>query len=51
MTVKNFENDFTGASNEKFYAFNSFVEFGQAFALNVTDISKYKGFVDENIIE
>ncbi len=39
------------SSNEKFYAFNSFVEFGQAFALNVTDISKYKGFVDENIIE
>ena len=38
------------SSNEKFYAFNSFVEFGQAFALDVTDISKYKDFIDNNTL-
>ena len=36
------------SSNEKFYAFNSFVEFGQAFALNVSDIKKYEGFIKNN---
>lgn len=36
------------STNEKFYAFNNFVEFGQAFALDVTDITKYKGFIDNN---
>lgn len=36
------------SSNEKFYAFNSFVEFGQAFALDVSDIKKYKRFVENN---
>ena len=39
------------SSNEKFYAFNSFVEFGQAFALDVTDVSKYKGFLEDNTLE
>ena len=38
------------SSNEKFYAFNSFVEFGQAFALDVTDVSKYKDFIDNNTL-
>ncbi len=36
------------STNEKFYAFNNFVEFGQAFALDVTDTTKYKGFIDNN---
>lgn len=36
------------SSNEKFYAFNSFVEFGQAFALDVTDIKNYKDFIENN---
>lgn len=36
------------STNEKFYAFNNFVEFGQAFALDVTDTTKYKGFLDNN---
>lgn len=38
------------SANEKFYSFNSFVEFGQAFALDVTDISKYKDFIDNNTL-
>lgn len=38
------------SSNEKFYSFNSFVEFGQAFALDVTNISKYKTFIDNNTL-
>lgn len=32
--------------NEKFYAFNNFVEFGQAFALDITDITKYSNFLN-----
>jgi ribosomal protein S18 acetylase RimI-like enzyme len=36
------------SSNEKFYSFNSFVEFGQAFALDISDISKYEGFINSN---
>ena len=39
------------SSNEKFYGFNSFVEFGQAFALNVTDASKYENFLKNNVLE
>lgn len=34
------------STNEKFYGFNSFVEFGQAFALDITDITKYNQFLD-----
>lgn len=34
--------------NENFYAFNSFTEFGQAFALDVSDISKYEAYVKNN---
>lgn len=36
------------SANEKFYAFNNFVEFGQAFALDVGDVSKYKEFLENN---
>ena len=32
--------------NEKFYKFNGFVEFCQAFALDVTDMSKYEHFLE-----
>ena len=39
------------SSNEKFYSFNSFVEFGQAFALDVTDVKKYKSFLDTNHLQ
>ncbi len=38
------------STNEKFYAFNSFVEFAQAFALNVADITKYQAFIDSRKI-
>lgn len=36
--------------NEKFYAFNNFVEFGQAFALDVKDLAKYEKFINDKII-
>lgn len=39
------------STNEKFYSFNSFVEFGQGFALDVSDISKYEDFVNDNKID
>ncbi len=39
------------SSNEKFYGFNSFVEFGQAFALDVTNTEKYENFLKNNILE
>ena len=32
--------------NEMFYKFNGFIEFCQAFALDVTDMTKYKNFLD-----
>lgn len=39
------------STNEKFYAFNNFVEFGQAFALDVTNTTKYKGFLEYNKLD
>lgn len=33
------------SANEKFYSFNGFIEFSQAFALDVTDTIKYINFV------
>lgn len=33
--------------NEKFYAFNNFVEFAQAYALDVSDTTKYEEFMDD----
>ena len=38
------------SSNEKFYEFNNFVEFGQAFAFDVTNVEKYKNFLKNNVI-
>lgn len=38
------------STQEKFYAFNNFVEFGQAFALDVTDVKKYENFTKNNKI-
>lgn len=32
--------------NEKFYKFNGFVEFCQAFALDITDMTKYNNFLE-----
>ncbi len=34
------------SSNEQFYKFNGFVEFCQAFALDVTDMTKYNNFLE-----
>ena len=34
------------SSNEKFYGFNNFVEFGQAFALDITDVNRYMKFLE-----
>ena len=36
------------SANEKFYAFNSFVEFGQAFAFDISNLNRYKNFLNNN---
>lgn len=38
------------SSNEKFYEFNNFVEFGQAFAFNVENTEKYENFLKNNVV-
>ena len=39
------------SSNEKFYEFNNFVEFGQEFAFNVENTEKYENFLKNNVID
>ena len=34
--------------SEEFYKFNNFKEIGQGYAFDVSDISKYKDFVENN---
>lgn len=39
------------STNEKFYAYNSFVEFAQGYAYDVSDTTKYEKFLKTNIVE
>ena len=39
------------STNEKFYSYNSFVEFAQGFAFDVSDTSKYEHFVETDEVK